>query len=188
MSTYDVVLAGLGGQGILMASKIMMEQAIQSGLPVRGAETHGMAQRGGSVVAHVRIGDCHGSEVLPRHAHLLWALDPFEGMRALRFLRPGGTLLVNTEDPARIDKGVRAYVTRLDAMIVAISATTIAQEVNNLRATNMALLGAACRLGESPFDLESISAAVRALIKPRFHASSLEALRLGAERCQDTGA
>ena len=180
MSTYDVVLAGLGGQGILLASKVLMEQAIQRGVPVRGAETHGMAQRGGSVVAFVRIGACHGAEVLPRHAHLVLAFEPSEGLRALPFLRPGGTLLTNASAGHAPDAAVADYLQRLGARLVPIPATELAQRAGNVRSVNMVMVGAACGLVGSPFQLAALRDAVRALVKPRFLDANLQALSLGA--------
>jgi indolepyruvate ferredoxin oxidoreductase, beta subunit len=180
MSTFDTVLAGLGGQGILLASKVLMEQGMQRGVPVRGAETHGMAQRGGSVAAHVRVGPCQSPEVFPRHAHLVLALAFSEGMRALPFLAPGGTLLVNAPDLDDLAPSVQAYIEGMGARVVAVDATRLAQQAGNVRSLNMVMVGAACSLEDSPFDLEGARAAVVALIKPRFQSSSLEALALGA--------
>ncbi len=175
MSTYDTVLAGLGGQGILLASKVLMEQALQA-----GAETHGMAQRGGSVLAHVRVGPCESPEVMPGRAHLVLALEAGEGMRSLAFLAPGGTLIANAPGPEAFDPRVLDYIHRIGATLRLLPATDLAQQAGSVRSLNMVLVGAACGLEGSPFGLDAARQAVRTLVKPRFHASSLGALERGA--------
>ena len=91
MDKSNFVLCGLGGQGILFMTKVLSETALRKGYNVMGAETHGMAQRGGSVVSHLRLGDVKGSLVSNGSAHLLLSLDEVEGYRNLPFLSKGGT-------------------------------------------------------------------------------------------------
>lgn len=182
MNSCDVVIAGLGGQGIVLASRVLMDLALRQGLPVRGAETHGMAQRGGSVLAHVRVGACASPEVLPGRADLVLALEHHEGMRALPFLRPGGILVVNAEGPEVLPAAVRAHLEALGVRLLSVPGTRLAQEAGHAKALNMVLVGVACGLPDTPFTLAAAVAAVTVLVKPRARPASLVALELGAER------
>jgi indolepyruvate ferredoxin oxidoreductase beta subunit len=182
MGSCDVVIAGLGGQGIVLASRVLMEVALRQGLPVRGAETHGMAQRGGSVLAHVRVGACQSPEVLPGRADLVLALEHHEGIRALPFLGPGGTLAVNAESPELLPLAVRAHLDACGARLLPVPATRLAQEAGDVKALNMVLVGVACGLPGTPFSLETAATALQALVKPSALTASLAALRLGAAR------
>ena len=91
--TIDIVIAGVGGQGTVLASKLLAHAARGAGLPVRTAETIGMAQRGGSVLGHVRIGACESPLVPRSHATLLIGFEPAETVRALPYLRSGGMVV-----------------------------------------------------------------------------------------------
>jgi indolepyruvate ferredoxin oxidoreductase beta subunit len=98
MDTINIVLCGLGGQGILFMTKVLAEDALRRKIPVLGAETHGMAQRGGSVVSHLRMGNAKSSLVSSGQARFLLALDPWEAYRNLPFLAPGGFLFANAPE------------------------------------------------------------------------------------------
>src|SRR5512137_2627773 len=95
-SECDIVIVGVGGQGVILISDVIGRAAVRAGKPVRGAETHGMAQRGGSVVNHTRIGCRYSPLVAERGADVLLALEPAEALRFAHFLAPGGAALVNT--------------------------------------------------------------------------------------------
>ena len=152
---YNAVLAGIGGQGILLASKILVQEAMQRGSSVLGAETHGMAQRGGSVIAHVRTGSCRSPMVLPRSAHLLVGLEKLEGLRNLAFLRPGGLLIANSADETFITPKVREYLQGLGARVTTLDATGLAIKGGSVRNANVVLLGG-CAAADTPFELEAL--------------------------------
>ena len=95
-----MIFCGLGGQGILFMTKIFARAALDKGLPTLGAETHGMAQRGGSVVSHLKLGPASSSLVREQTARFLLALEENEAYRNLPFLAPGGTIYVNAETDA----------------------------------------------------------------------------------------
>ena len=96
MEITNIVLCGLGGQGILFMTRVLSQTALSKGMDIMGAETHGMAQRGGSVVSHLRIGDIKGSLVRADSAHFLLALEENEGYRNLPFLAMGARMYVNS--------------------------------------------------------------------------------------------
>ncbi len=95
-SECDIVIVGVGGQGVILISDVIGRAAVRAGKPVRGAETHGMAQRGGSVVNHTRIGCRYSPMVASGGADVLLALEPAEALRFAHFLSPDGVALVNT--------------------------------------------------------------------------------------------
>jgi len=93
------IIVGIGGQGILFTSKVLGKIAIDKGLSLIGSEVHGMAQRGGSVISHFKIGDYKSPLVTSGQADIVMAFDQNEGIRNLAFLKEGGTFLVNVHDP-----------------------------------------------------------------------------------------
>jgi indolepyruvate ferredoxin oxidoreductase beta subunit len=97
MENINMIFCGLGGQGILFMTKIFARAALDKGLATLGAETHGMAQRGGSVVSHLKLGTASSSLVREQTAQFLLALEENEAYRNLPFLAPGGSIYVNAE-------------------------------------------------------------------------------------------
>jgi indolepyruvate ferredoxin oxidoreductase beta subunit len=134
-ATFDIVLAGRGGQGVIFLSRVMGQAALLQGLGVRTTETHGMAMRGGSVQCFVRIGEMLGPLVRARSAHLLMALHSGETAVALPLLGETGVVLINSpqQDPPvpPVDK----------RLIHTLDAGGIAREHGNPRSANLALLG-----------------------------------------------
>ena len=95
--SYDVLIVGIGGQGTILASNVLGDACVLEGRHVRGAETHGMSQRGGSVETHIRIDGKFGSLIAPGTADLLIAFDVLEALRYRHFLKPNGTMIINRE-------------------------------------------------------------------------------------------
>ena len=110
-SECDMVIVGVGGQGVIMISEVIGRAGVLAGKPVRGAETHGMAQRGGSVINHTRIGCRFSPMVAPGSADLLVALEPAEALRYSHFLSPEGVALVNIQPvlPVTVTTGAARY-------------------------------------------------------------------------------
>ena len=94
---FDLIIVGVGGQGAILASDIIGKAAVAEGLPVTGAETHGMAQRGGAVENHVRIGCQYGSMIPAGGADCMLSMEPLEALRFAKYLKPDGFAVVNTE-------------------------------------------------------------------------------------------
>ena len=182
MSSFNAVLAGVGGQGIVLASRVLIEDALKQGHSVRGSETHGMAQRGGPVVAHVRTGACHSPMVSPTTAHLLIALERMEGLRNLAFPRPGGIFLVNSPDLGFLDPPIAAYLKRYQIECLALDASSIAASAGSPRSVNMILLGAAAALRTAPFDLDGLQSALAQIVSHRALEMNLEAMSIGHQR------
>ena len=110
MENVNMIFCGLGGQGILFMTKIFARTALDKGLPTLGAETHGMAQRGGSVVSHLKLGTAASSLVREQTAGFMLALEENEAYRNLPFLAPGGSLYVNAKKNDFPRKDVLPYM------------------------------------------------------------------------------
>ncbi len=142
----DLLLAGVGGQGILTVARILDLAALDEGLELQQAEAHGMSQRGGAVQAHLRIADgpVHGALVPRGRADAILALEPMEGLRALPYLAPGGVMVSqaaandDTPDAERLLDAIAALPRH-----VLVPAGRIARAAGSARAQNLVLLGAA---------------------------------------------
>jgi indolepyruvate ferredoxin oxidoreductase beta subunit len=149
---YDIVLAGVGGQGVLAGAAIIAETARRRGLFVKQGEVHGMSQRGGAVSANLRISDeTIESDLIPRGtAAMIWSLDPVEGLRWLEYLATDGVLVtsadpfVNVDDYPDID-GVLDAVRGLPQSLV-VPTDALAREAGSGHASNVVLIGAASAL------------------------------------------
>ena len=100
-----IVLAGIGGQGILFATKILSETASRKGYDIIGSETHGMSQRGGSVASFLKIGDFSGPQIMKGKADYLYGYDPQETIKNLIFIRKGGVCFADAKDSFDYDQG-----------------------------------------------------------------------------------
>ena len=145
----DIILAGVGGQGILSIASILGDAVLMENLHLKQAETHGMSQRGGAVVSHLRISDkTIYSDLIPQGtADLILAVEPMEVLRYLPFLKPDGYIVTNTTPFQNIDNypnsdEIIAEV-RKQPRHVAIDADDIASEIGNKKVSNTVMLGAA---------------------------------------------
>lgn len=146
---YDIVLAGVGGQGVLSLAAILARSAMIDGLEVRQSEVHGMAQRGGAVSAHLRLSDAPiAGDLIPSGgADMILAMEPLESLRYLSFLEPGGIVVSASESFVNIPdypdmEAVLGAIRALPRSIL-VDAAEIAKQAGSARAVNMALAGAA---------------------------------------------
>jgi len=167
----DVIIVGVGGQGILLASRVMGTLALQAGLDSKVSEVHGMSQRGGDVITHVRIGEKVLSPIIEEGtADAVIAFEQMEAARAMPFLKDGGLLVVGTQKipPMPVLIGAATYpegiLDRLaeSADVCALDALSMAIAAGSARAVNMALLGAFARRQALPQQqwLDAIAACV----------------------------
>ena len=168
MEKFNMVLCGLGGQGILFMTKVLARTALGKGVNVLGAETHGMAQRGGSVVSHLRLGDVKSSLVNAGECHQMLALEENEACRNLPFLSRGGTLFVNVFSDAFPESRVRQYLDRREITCRIVPAGKIALDLNAPMASNLALIGFMSAFKESPFSTDEIRQTIDAISPDRF--------------------
>lgn len=183
--TYDIILAGVGGQGVLSLAAIVAKAAMLDGLYVRQSEVHGMAQRGGAVLAHLRISDepIAGDLVPSGGADMILAMEPLESLRYLSYLKPEGIVVsasepvVNIPDYPELEKVLGAVRALPRSLLV--DAAGIAKEAGSPKAVNMALAGAASLM--LPVKLASIERGVDELFgakDPQAAAASRKAIEL----------
>ena len=188
----SIVIAGVGGQGTLLASKILSEAAQKRGLFVRTSETIGMAQRGGSVSSHLRIGSEDVSPVIPlRHADVLIGFELAEAARQLNRLKPDASAVVNVDCIVPVNVALRQgeylcddYLSALKKNIgkgFYINAAPLAIEAGGARTLNIVLLGFSVGAGILPFSEEEIREAMESCIKPRLLEINKRAFLLGVE-------
>lgn len=188
MKVFNIVIAGVGGQGVLMASKVLAESALASGMDVKQNEVHGMAQRGGSVISFVRIGDeVYSPVVMPGTADILISFEPLEALRYVHYLKPGGMLVYNrvTINPSTVASGLAVYppdveeqIGRLCPNAHGIEALSIAREAGNAKAVNMVMVGSVMK--RLPIDPMVVKEVVREISKERGAEVNLRALEGGA--------
>ncbi|MDO4503394.1 MAG: indolepyruvate oxidoreductase subunit beta [Coriobacteriia bacterium] len=194
----NILLAGIGGQGTVLAAKLLAQTALTRGWQVRTAETIGMAQRGGNVTSHVRMGD-GGEEVLAPllakgTADLVIAFEPGEAARCLEYLSPNGTLVTASTaiQPVTsalsasayraqdVVEGIRASLEGGNAKLVVVDDAAIMEQVGNRKALNVVLLACALSQADVPLDLDDLRGAVQACVKPRFVDMNLAAIDVAA--------
>lgn len=188
--TKNVLLCGVGGQGTVLASRLIALAAMEKGMEARGAETIGMAQRGGSVVSHVRIGEEIYSPLIPHGgADVIIGFEPAEAVRCLPYLKKGGCVVVS---PAPIrpvtasltggaytGREMMEYLEHAGENLV-VDAASIGMECGSPKVMNVALLGAAIASGLIGISLEEMEAAIEKRVPEKFKDMNMKALKLGA--------
>ena len=189
----NILLAGVGGQGTVLASKMLASCAILRGESAHTAETIGMAQRGGSVVSHVRIGEGCFSPLIPKgEADVIVAFEPAECVRVLPYLKEGGSVVVNSvpikpitdslSDKSYSGEKMLEYLRDRHINVCVVDGEKIIDALGSAKSLNVALLGAAAKKCCVGCTLEEIENVVRTLLKPQFCEQNLKALALGAEQ------
>jgi indolepyruvate ferredoxin oxidoreductase beta subunit len=183
----NVFLAGVGGQGILLASEVLCEAFLLCGHDVKKSEVHGMAQRGGAVTTHLRFGPKVRSPLIePGTADLLVAFEKMEGLRFAHFLAPGGSALVNAQEilPPSVSTGRERYPERVEerlreftANLFLVDALAAALSLREVRAVNIVMVGAASHF--LPLPEGSYIEALRAILPERIVEVNVEAFRAG---------
>jgi len=162
MNNVNFLLCGVGGQGTILASDVLTQVGVQAGYDAKKAEVHGMAQRGGSVTSHVRWAEKVYSPLIAKgEVDVLVAFEKLEALRHIEFLRPGGTVVVNDHEIIPItvtsggakypdDEHIRAVLAEVTGDVRWVDGMTIAEELGNVRAANVVLLGALSSLLDVP--------------------------------------
>ncbi|HIW02577.1 MAG TPA: indolepyruvate oxidoreductase subunit beta [Candidatus Protoclostridium stercorigallinarum] len=186
----NILIAGVGGQGTLLASKVLGRYAVLCGKDCKQSEVHGMSQRGGSVTTHVRIGDkIHSPVIWAGAADIILAFEVLEAARMKHFLRPGGILLVNDirilpmpciTGAAKYPDGLKEDMLEEINGAYFIPAADIAEEAGNVKSANVVMLGALCRL--CGMDKEKMAQAISDCVPEKFRDVNLKAFALGYER------
>lgn len=188
--SYDVLIVGIGGQGTILASNVLGDACVIEGRHVRGAETHGMSQRGGSVETHIRIDGKFGSLIAPGSADFLIAFDVLEALRYRHFLKEDGVMVVNREIvvptsvfsaklPVPQMEGVVAELKSGKTTVILVDATEIATKADSPLAANIVLLGVASH--QLPLSVSSLAEAVRRNVPQKTVALNEQAFAMGRE-------
>ena len=190
----DIVLAGIGGQGILTLAVLIVDAAMREGLNVRQTELHGMSQRGGAVEAHVRLSDgpLFSNLVAKGRADLILATEPLEALRNIDYLSPGGLIVTNSATVENIPnypphEELMKLLNNCGRKVYLIDAAAVAKEAGTARAQNVVLIGAASAfVGLKPESLRAAVSEMFAKMKRNMLYMNLRALQLGALRIQPT--
>ena len=135
----QIIISGVGGQGVLFVTRLLAEAAIKKGLPVFTSETHGMAQRGGTVLSHLKVGEYASPLIRPAQADGLLVLKAENLAQHGAFLKDGGWVIANGENKVKKDNNL---------LLDAVDADTLAQEIENPKAVNLIVLGFALATSE----------------------------------------
>ncbi len=183
--SLDLVICGVGGQGIILISNLVGTACLLEGLPVTGTETHGMAQRGGSVEAHLRIGNIFGPKVPVGKADLLMALEPLEAARYAYYLKSDGLAVVNTAEIKPVGwktsypgkEQLVALVKKTGAKVLADDFTSQAKKLGSVKVLNTLMLGVTGPF--LPLSSGSLLEALRLTVPEKFFLMNQRALKWG---------
>jgi indolepyruvate ferredoxin oxidoreductase beta subunit len=194
MEPFRLVIAGVGGQGTLLASRLLAQSAISAGLPVKIGETYGMAQRGGPVMSHVQIGgEVSSPQICPGEADVILGFEEGEAVRrGVSYLNTGGLALVNCRrlPPVEVISGMVEYpsserlmalLSKVTGSIVSFDATALAEEAGDPITTNIVMIGALCASGLLPFSEKIVVEVMRQTLRPAYYEINLKAFKLGKE-------
>ena len=183
----SVMIVGVGGQGTLLASRVLGSAMMSQGYDVKVSEVHGMSQRGGSVVTYVRYGDQVYSPIIEEgEADVILAFEALESARYLPSLKKGGTVIVNTQqmDPMPVITGASVYpediigsIQSLGVNVVAFDALSLAQQAGSVKAVNVVLIGAMAKRLE--LKKEIWIETIKSTVPSKFIEMNLKAFELG---------
>ncbi|MBS6642610.1 MAG: indolepyruvate oxidoreductase subunit beta [Clostridiaceae bacterium] len=187
----NILLCGVGGQGTVLASKLIAQAAMEKGMKARSAETIGMAQRGGSVVSHVRFGQEIHSPLIPLgQADLIMGFEPGEAMRVIPYLKEGGSMIVCPDAilPVTASLGIGGYsgakaveyLKEHVSSLILVDGKSICEECGSPKVLNVALLGAAAAGGMLGITAEEMESAVMSRVPDKLKDMNRKALKLGA--------
>ena len=185
----DILLCGVGGQGTVLASKLIAAAAMTKGNKVHSAETIGMAQRGGSVTSHIRIGDAASSPLIPYgNADILIAFEPSEAVRNLGYLKKDGIVIVNTVpvkptteslQPTGYDGIEMVEYLKKKCSCIAVDANALCEPLGSSRFFNVAVLGVLTASGKLDIDADTMRNEIIKRVPERFTDINIKAFELG---------
>ncbi len=193
MKPVRLIIVAVGGQGNLLAARVLGEAALSENVPVRMSEIHGMAQRGGVVESAMIFGDAESPIISDGSADVLLGFEPAETLRALNRANPETVVVTNTATlppfTAAIGRGVYPEMEKILSLlraktgrVIAFDALALAREAKNPLALNMVLLGALVRTGRIPVTPEAVRRAIASETKKAFVDSNIAAFELGFEK------
>ncbi len=195
MDTKKILFTGVGGQGTLLASRLLGEAAMAAGMDVRVSEVHGMAQRGGVVESTVMLGGLKSPIISKGEADILVSFEPLETIRALDRCSRGSVIVTNTVPiiPITVKLGQAEYpdvdywidfMKKSYRRVCALDADELAKTAGTSKAVNVVLLGVLIGLNEVPVTREMVEETIKKQVKPRFVEANLKAFELGLEKAE----
>jgi len=192
METKRLIIVAVGGQGNLLASKVLGEAALLADIPVRMSEIHGMAQRGGVVESAVVFGDADSTIISDAEADVLLGFEPSETLRALNKCNADTVVITNTAPlppfTVAIGKGtypdldlLQKLIRNKTAKLIAFDAQALAKQAGNIMSLNMVLLGSLIQTGIMPVSADKVKEAIRTSTKKAFVDINIKAFELGFE-------
>ncbi len=183
----NIVLCGVGGQGTVLASKLIASAAMKKDIPVMSAETIGMAQRGGSVFSHIRMGEGLYTPMIAKgSADIIIGFEPGETVRMLPYLKDGGQVIVSRRAIMPVTAALSdipydgsdmiAYLKAHTRKLLVVDTEQACQEIGSVRVLNLLLLGAAVQSGALGLDEEDLKTAIRERVPEKFHELNFRAL------------
>ncbi len=190
MKPTRLIIVAVGGQGNLLASRVIGEAALMANVPVRMSEIHGMAQRGGVVESSIVFGDAQSTIISDGEADVLVGFEPSETLRALNKCHPNTIVISNLAplSPFTVTVGsgiypdlkvIQSLIRSKTAKLIAFNAESLAREAGNILSVNMVLLGALIQTGKIPLTEETVKDAIRTKTKKAFVVTNLKAFELG---------
>ena len=192
----NIILCGVGGNGVVLTTRIIAEAALRDGIRVRVGEVHGLAMRGGTVVSHLRLGsDAKGVLVPLRKADILLAFEPLEALRQMRFLKRGAKVILNNQIYMGVDAhlGLSKYpdvcdiIEKIEAAqdLVDVPATRLAIEAGSVIMTNVVMLGCLSASKELPISRNSLIESIKSRVPPLMVDSNIKAFEHGERAFKD---
>ena len=187
----NILICGVGGQGIVLTSKLIAAAAMANSIPVMSAETIGMAQKGGSVFSFLRLGDHLHCPMFPeKTADIIIGFEPAEAVRMLPYLKKGGTVVLNTHPIMPVTAALAGsdytgsemiqYLERHTEHLITVDGDAACRTLGSPKVLNMIMLGLAIRQNVIPFSIDEIEAVMKATVKPQFAELNSKALRYEA--------
>jgi len=189
--TFEVIVSGVGGQGVILATEILGDAALKEGLDVVIGEVHGMAHRGGSVVSHVRFGsDMYSPTITEGSADVIMGFEPIETLRALKFANQDTRIIMNSKPiiPVTVTTGAYKYPTLKEVIeqcqtftkhVTVLDAFKIAEEAGSPKTVNIVFLGALAATGLLPVKEENLIQTIKRHVPEKFLKENLNAFDAG---------
>ncbi|NJE02232.1 indolepyruvate oxidoreductase subunit beta [Thermococcus sp. JdF3] len=198
MKEYNIVITGVGGQGILTAANLLGWAALRAGHKVRMGEVHGMSQRFGSVIAYVRFGEeVYGAMVPEGKADVILSFEPVEALRYINYLKKGGLVFTNARPipPVQVSMGLATYPSLKEikkvveedfqAKFMAFDAEDLAVKAGHVITTNVVLIGALTQTPGFPLSAEHVKEVIRVSVPPKAVDVNMKAFDLGVQAAKE---
>lgn len=195
VNELNILIAGVGGQGVILMSELLGNAAVNDGLNVRGSEVLGMAVRGGSVVSTVRLGRAVYGPLIPiGKGDILIGMEPAEALRNITYLSDSSLVILNTRKivPFTVTLGGSGYpdlekvierLKRVASKVITLDATQIAEEAGSPLAANIVMLGALFGTGRVPIKIETVKETIQDRFPVKLALVNIKAFDLGYEKC-----